>query len=341
MERINSPATQGREQFLEYIIKPRDASSEIVAAFRDVDRAEFAPESEKHLAYTDRVIRIDDDSTISQPSLVVEMVKLLEVQPDDVVLEIGTATGYQASVLSRLAKEIHTVERKPEISAIAAQNITRLGYANVHTYTGDGAQGVAGKQFNKIIVTAAIQSIPNTLEDQLQEGGILIAPVGPAPKNCILTKYVKINGTLQAQEHGECSFVPLYSNETGGWDREAVDQLRKQSIQDYRPNTGKFLQRLSTGTSYTYTQVIASLQTTMSEALVRKQPLTEANVLDLMSIINASIMHSTADFDERALITRMGTDMAMVLDRKRKLSAATTVSLHTCGVTMILELQKD
>lgn len=344
MERVTDTTDQEREDFLRRTIEPLGATPEIVEAFRQVDRAEFAPESEKHLAYTDKVIPIDDDSTISQPSLVVVMINLLEVKPDDTVLEIGTATGYQASVLSHLSREVHTIERKPDISAIALENIARLGYANISVHTGDGAQGIPGKHFDRIIVTAALKSLPEALEDQLQEGGVLIAPVGPTPKDCVLTKYVKSDGVLRAQEHGECAFVPLYSGESGGWDYSTVNRLQKRAYQDHRPHTKKLLHKRLEGTSQTYDEIIAKLGVTMANTLGRKQPLTEKTTLDLMTIIETYIrfcVETDKGFDDESVVARSGTEMAAMLNRKRDLPRSTVLALYNCGIEVILQLHKE
>lgn len=344
MERSIGPTNQEREDFLRRTIEPRGATPEIVEAFRQVDRAEFAPESEIHLAYVDKVIPIDDDSTISQPSLVVAMINLLEVQPDDTVLEIGTATGYQASVLSRLAREVHTIERKSDISAIAEENISRLGYSNISIHTGDGAQGVPGKHFDRIIVTAALKSIPEALEDQLQEGGVLIAPVGPTPKDCVLTKYVKIDGVLQTQEYGGCAFVPFYSGEDGGWDHAAINQLQKRAYQNHRPHTKRLLQKRLEGTSQNYDGIITKLGTTMADALGRKQPLAETTTLDLMTIIDTYLrfcIETDRDLDDESIVARSGVEMAAMLNRKRDLPRSTVLALYNCGIEVILQLHKE
>jgi len=343
MERVANFA-QERENFLRHTIEPLCGNGEIASAFREVDRKEFVPESEKHLSYTDKIVRIDDESTLSQPSLVVAMVRLLDVQPDDIVLEIGTATGYQASVLSRLVREVHTIERKSDVSAVATENIKRLGYTNAFTHVGDGALGIPGKRFDKIIITAAVKNVPHALENQLQEGGILIAPVGPTPLDCILTRYRKVNGVLQSQEYGECKFVPLYSDQGSGWTTTELNELQKKSFQDHRPHTENYLQKQLEGTSQTYDTIIATLGKNMATAINREQSIDEITVLDLMTVINVIrryCVESGKDIYDESILTRLSIDFALLVGRPKSLSPNTTLALYQCGIDTLLQLQQE
>jgi protein-L-isoaspartate(D-aspartate) O-methyltransferase len=151
----------------------------VLDALRTVPRHEFVPAEAAHLAYADRPLDIGFRQSISQPFVVALMTHLLQVQPGDRVLEIGTGSGYQAAVLSVLAREVYSVEIVAELGNRAAQTLSRLGYANVATRVGDGYQGWADHApYDKIIVTAAPDHIPSALVAQLKPGGRLVIPVG-------------------------------------------------------------------------------------------------------------------------------------------------------------------
>jgi protein-L-isoaspartate(D-aspartate) O-methyltransferase len=137
------------------------------------------PADVAHLAYADRPLDIGFLQSISQPFVVALMTHLLQVQPDDRVLEIGTGSGYQAAVLSLIAREVYSVEIVPELGERAAQALARLGYANVATRIGDGYRGwPEHAPYDRIVVTAAPDHIPPALVAQLKPGGRLVIPVG-------------------------------------------------------------------------------------------------------------------------------------------------------------------
>src|SRR5213080_3147334 len=144
-------------------------------------RHEFVPEQLRLHAYDDLPLPIGDGQTISQPYIVAAMTAALHLQPGDRVLEIGTGCGYQAAVLSRLAKEVFTIERRPELASTASATLTRLGYANAHVHCGDGTLGLPElAPFDAVLVAAAAPRVPQPLLAQLAEGGRLILPVGDA-----------------------------------------------------------------------------------------------------------------------------------------------------------------
>jgi protein-L-isoaspartate(D-aspartate) O-methyltransferase len=151
------------------------------AALMKVPRHEFVPEGEARLAYANIPLPIGHGQTISQPYMVAIMTDLLELTPESVALEIGTGCGYQAAVLSELAKEVYTVEYVPELAEGAAQRLKRLGYANVQVRTGDGYNGwPEHAPFDAIIVTCAAHDIPPPLVEQLKVGGRMVIPLGEA-----------------------------------------------------------------------------------------------------------------------------------------------------------------
>lgn len=151
----------------------------VLAAMRTVPRHLFVPQPYRLFAYADRPLPIGLGQTISQPYIVAIMTESLEVNGSHRVLEIGTGSGYQAAVLSGLAREIFSVELEPELASAAKERLQRLGYSNVVVKQGDGYEGWAEKApFDRIIVTAAPPEIPRKLIEQLKPGGRLIAPVG-------------------------------------------------------------------------------------------------------------------------------------------------------------------
>jgi protein-L-isoaspartate(D-aspartate) O-methyltransferase len=181
----------------------------VLAAMETVPRHEFVPEELRSRAYEDLPLPIGNGQTISQPYIVAAMTAALHLRPGNRVLEIGTGCGYQAAVLSRLAKEIFTVELRPELALSASERLARLGYANVHVHCGDGTLGLPEfAPFNAILVAAAAPAVPQPLLAQLAEGGRMILPVGDAEHQelRLIEKRGKSyrNTTLEG-----CRFVPL------------------------------------------------------------------------------------------------------------------------------------
>jgi len=149
------------------------------AALAAVPRHAFLPPEEQASAYDNYPRPIGYGQTISQPYIVALMTELLDPAPGDRVLEVGTGSGYQAAVLSRLVAEVYTVETVPELADAARDRLARMGYANVHVRLGDGASGwPAFAPYDGVIVTAAAPEIPPALLDQLAPGGRMVIPVG-------------------------------------------------------------------------------------------------------------------------------------------------------------------
>lgn len=146
-----------------------------------VARHQFVPPGLQSRAYENRPLPIGHGQTISQPYIVALMTDLLEPELGDVVLEIGTGSGYQAAVLSRLVKQVYSIEIIPELAGSATERLHQLGFSNVEVKTGDGYYGwPEHAPFDAIIVTAASSHIPPPLVQQLKPGGVLMIPVGPA-----------------------------------------------------------------------------------------------------------------------------------------------------------------
>ena len=155
------------------------ADARTLEAMRNTPRQRFVPSSLMDRAWDDGALPIGHRQTISQPYVVARMTELLQVEPDDVVLEIGTGSGYQAAVLARLAKRVHTIEIIPELAKEARARLAELGIENVHVVTGDGYLGLpAHAPYRRILVTAAPDHVPQPLLDQLAVGGRMVIPVG-------------------------------------------------------------------------------------------------------------------------------------------------------------------
>jgi len=187
----------------------------VLEALRDVPRHLFVPEDQKPHAYEDRALPIASGQTISQPYIVAIMTELLAPDPDHDVLEIGTGSGYQTAILSRLAKHVVTIERHPQLALTAEQVFSALGLMNVDIRVGDGTEGLpAEAPFDRILVTAGAPSIPQALKQQLSDGGRLVLPVGPAGYQH-LTVIDRFGNSFEQQEHEACVFVPLIGRH--GW----------------------------------------------------------------------------------------------------------------------------
>ena len=155
-------------------------SPRVLQAMGTVPRHEFVPAELEKLAYADSPLPIGHGKTISQPFIVALMVELLDIQPEDRVLEIGTGLGYHAAVLASLADAVYTVELIPELAEAAARSLTRTGIANVTVRAGDGGRGwKEHAPFDRISAAAAPEHVPPALLEQLRPGGRLVLPLGP------------------------------------------------------------------------------------------------------------------------------------------------------------------
>lgn len=170
----------GRMEFLLALRKRGIGDADVLRAMDEVPREHFVEPEHDRFAYADRALPIACGQTISQPYVVAYMTEQLRVEPHHRVLEIGTGSGYQAAVLSRLAAEVVTVERFRTLAARARTRLAALGCGNVEVLTGDGFLGVPDRApFDRIMVTAAAERVPEGLAGQLTEGGIMALPIGP------------------------------------------------------------------------------------------------------------------------------------------------------------------
>ncbi len=182
----------------------------VLDVMRRVPRHEFVPDEHRALAYEDHPLPIGFGQTISPPYIVALMTQLLEVKPSDRVLEIGTGSGYQPTILSQLADGVWTVEIIPQLAANAAAQLKRLGYTDVTAKNADGYYGWEEcAPFDAIIVTAAPDHIPLPLVQQLKEGGRLVIPVGPPGNYQTSWRITKRNGKVISENIIGILFVPL------------------------------------------------------------------------------------------------------------------------------------
>ena len=183
----------------------------VMSVLATVPRHRFVPASEVHAAYQNRPLPIGYGQTISQPYIVALMTDLMRVQAHDVVLEIGTGSGYQAAILAELGATVCTVEIVEPLAREAAERLRMLGYATVRTRAGDGYYGWEDcGPFDAIIVTAAVSHVPPSLVRQLKPGGRMVIPVGPpflAQHLMLVEKHT--DGTILTRQILPVAFVPL------------------------------------------------------------------------------------------------------------------------------------
>ncbi len=183
----------------------------VLRAMRSVPRHEFVPEKLRRLAYVNRPLPIGHGQTISQPYVVARMTELLELEPGEKVLEVGTGSGYQAAVLAELTDAVYSIEIVGELARTARQRLRRLGYDSVTVRHGDGYEGWPGEApFDAVIVTAAPERVPDALVEQLARGGRMVLPVGPQGGRQVLTVVRKTaDGTVEREEVSVVRFVPM------------------------------------------------------------------------------------------------------------------------------------
>ena len=181
----------------------------VLDAVAAVPRHRFVPHAERGRAYENTALPIDCEQTISQPVVVARMLELLELEPSDRVLDVGTGSGYHAALLSLLAAEVWTVERHAQLSDRARVTLSQLGYANVICVVGDGWEGLPEQApFDAVNVAAATgRRIPRALESQLAPGGRLVAPVGE--EHQYLTRVRRTRDGLAEERFDPVRFVPL------------------------------------------------------------------------------------------------------------------------------------
>jgi protein-L-isoaspartate(D-aspartate) O-methyltransferase len=187
--------------------------SAVLEAMRTVRRHWFVPGAPPELAYADRPLPIGHGQTISQPFIVAYMTQLVQPDPGDRALEVGTGSGYQAAVLAEIVDSVYTIEIVPELARMATDRLARMGYDNARVRAGDGYRGwPEHAPFDIIVVTAAPERIPPPLLDQLADGGRMVIPVGPEGQTQQLMLITKTNGQLTRERITPVRFVPFRRN---------------------------------------------------------------------------------------------------------------------------------
>ncbi len=188
----------------------------VLAAIERVPRERFAPPLFHDQAYENRALPIGHGQTLSQPEIVATMTQALAVHRRHKVLEIGTGSGYQTAVLSRLARRVYTIERHKPLLQAAEQRFAELRLHNITSRAGDGSRGWPEQApFDRIIVTAAASTVPATLVQQLAVGGIMVVPIGPDRGDQALVRITRKDGGEVREELGSVRFVPLIAGLPG------------------------------------------------------------------------------------------------------------------------------
>jgi protein-L-isoaspartate(D-aspartate) O-methyltransferase len=184
---------------------------DVLRAMRAVPRHEFVPADYGALAYDDRPLPIGEGQTISQPYIVALMTELIDPEPSDRILEVGTGSGYQAAVAAELVDEVYSIELIPELAASAAERLRRLGVDNVHVREGDGYLGwPEHAPFDGILVTAGADHVPQPLIEQLAPGARMVIPVGETSADQVLRVIEKRpDGSVDSRDIIPVRFVPL------------------------------------------------------------------------------------------------------------------------------------
>ena len=210
MARVHSDERVGRMEFQLQLRQRGIMDKSVMRALDEVPREYFVPPEYSAVAYADHALPIACGQTISQPYIVAYMTEQLAVRPQHRVLEIGTGSGYQAAVLSRLAREVVSVERYRTLAEAARARIETLGYHNVEIIVADGVAGVPDQgKFDRIIITAATDRIPETLVEALADDGVMLLPLGPTAGTQYLAKLTKTPEGIARKDLIPVRFVPL------------------------------------------------------------------------------------------------------------------------------------
>ncbi|MCA9777671.1 MAG: protein-L-isoaspartate(D-aspartate) O-methyltransferase [Candidatus Eremiobacteraeota bacterium] len=203
-----------RDKMVKEQIAARGVKDErVLDAMRRVPRERFVLTKFEEMAYSDRPLPIEDDQTISQPYIVALMVQAMQLNPQARVLEVGTGSGYAAAVISKLAKEVFTIERHAGLARAAADRLSELDYDNVRVRHGDGTLGwPEAAPFDAVVVAAAGAEVPEALKEQLKLGGRLVIPVGDSQIQSLLIITRVGENDFDVQKSIDVRFVPLIAS---------------------------------------------------------------------------------------------------------------------------------
>jgi protein-L-isoaspartate(D-aspartate) O-methyltransferase len=200
----------GRMEFMLTLRRRGITDAAVLRAMDEVPREYFVATEQADMAYADHALPIACGQTISQPYVVAYMTERLDLAPYHRVLEIGTGSGYQAAILSRIVREVVTIERYRTLATAARARLQTLGFDNVEVIVGDGLAGAPDKApFDRIIVTAAAEDVPQELVNQLANHGVMVLPLGPHDGAQTLVKLTKTDGEIAREELIDVRFVPL------------------------------------------------------------------------------------------------------------------------------------
>jgi protein-L-isoaspartate(D-aspartate) O-methyltransferase len=209
-ELLQDPERVGRMEFMLTLRRRGISNQAVLRAMDDVPREHFVASDCLDVAYGDHALPIACGQTISQPYVVAYMTEQLALEPGHRVLEVGTGSGYQAAVLSRLVREVVSIERYRTLAEAARSRLHTLGYDNVDVVVGDGLAGVPDRApYDRIIVTAAAEQVPEALMDQLANGGVMLLPLGPQNVAQEIVKLTKTKEGITQEHLIGVRFVPL------------------------------------------------------------------------------------------------------------------------------------
>jgi protein-L-isoaspartate(D-aspartate) O-methyltransferase len=295
------------EQFIDEVIRPTGASDEVVEAFAQIDRAEFVPtEGQDADPYADQVINLSGGANISVPSMMALILENLGIKKDNVVLEGGTGTGYNAAVMSGLAQEVHTFERLPTVANLARENMQKLGIENVHVYDGDVLRGIPGNKngFDRGIITAAAKDDPLSLINGLNPGGKLIVPMVDDFPDANMVTFAKTRDGKLMKSQGwlECTFVPLISDQQGGWSQEEAEEFarsfaKRGQLED-REALGLAIESSWHSYGVTYPQITRYLAGRLAHIAGVEKPLTDDEVEEILGVVSHTLFPSNTLAEE-------------------------------------------
>jgi protein-L-isoaspartate(D-aspartate) O-methyltransferase len=204
-------STPAQKMVAEQLVPHGVTDERVLYVMSEMPRDEFLPPRLRRHAYEDRALGIDCGQTISQPLVVALMTQAVAPKPDEIALEVGAGSGYQAAVLSRLCRKVITLEREPALAEHASETLRRLGFTNVEVAVADGSRGWAAEApFDIILVAAAARVVPPALIEQLAEGGRMVIPVAVSPDEAQdLRLYEKHKGVVSYRSLFPVLFVPL------------------------------------------------------------------------------------------------------------------------------------
>lgn len=213
---LNDPFAEARRRMIAVLRRKGITDERVLAAMAKIPRHVFVEEKFRSQAYEDRPLPIGCGQTISQPFMVALMTQLLDLRPEDRVLEIGGGSGYHTAILASLARQVVSIERIPELAEKAAARLAQLGLDNVIVTVGDGTTGWSSlAPYDAILVAAGSPDIPQPLIDQLHIGGRLVIPVGEERLQRLI-RVIKGERENRIEDHGGCVFVKLLGQH--GWE---------------------------------------------------------------------------------------------------------------------------